>query len=176
LEKQNMKKLLLTLLAVVAVPAAYAQGSFNANNYTSGNVYVGTVGGQLAGSDYFVQVFTGPLGTLEANLTPLGPVSALFGTTGGALGSGAGWFDLGTLDALPGNPGPTPNQVLVQIRGTGPGGVTGRSPVITQNVVFTPTPSGDLGFTGDWAIVPEPSTLTLAGLGAVALLGLRRRK
>jgi len=185
-----MKKLLLTILAMAAVPAAFAQGSFNANNFTAnqGEVWVDldgsgtpTAGDALAGAEYNVQVYWGVIGTPEGSLTPVGPVSALFGSTGDALGSGAGWFDIGTLDLFPGNP-TGPATVLVQVRGfQGPSWASatfrGQSAVVNQPIAFSPNTPGDLVATGPWVIlIPEPSTFALAGLGSAALLIFRRRK
>lgn len=172
-----MKKILVTILAITAaIPAAFGQGAFGAANINGGgNVYVGSVGGQLAGSEYTVQVFFGLIGAAEETFTSITAPSALFGSTGGALGSGAGWYDFGAVNAQDGQ-ATGPATVQIQYRGAGPGGFAGRSAIVVQNITYSPNQPGDWVATGDWAIVPEPSTLTLAGLGAVALLGLRRRK
>jgi hypothetical protein len=163
----------------------------------------GTVG-YFPGSDYNVSLFfsispiSGPVDPLSLTLYSPSTV-AFYGTTGtapnhGPTVDGAGVFDgSSTASVGPGIPGTTDGQIIyveaaVWYNGAGATDyasaealgynicysqaisvriATGPDPVLAD---MSAMPSFEVG------IVPEPSTIVLGGLGAAAMLLLRRRK
>jgi len=165
------------------------------NQQTQGGLGGGTVG-QNVGANYSIQLMWAPVGNYATDvgfaLAALGSSSpvAFFGTTGGGPASdGAGLFDGGTIPSPVGTSMPAGNYSFMarawfnggqfgtydaaklNNRNTGyvifPGSATA-FPAGAPNTVFAPFTVG--------VAVPEPSTFALAGLGAAALLLIRRRK
>lgn len=179
-----MKKLILGLLCSAIIPAAFAQGSFTAANTPDGvtpgpqgAVYLNTVGGPLAGTEFSVSLWWGLVGQ-DASQFTMANLTADFGG-GPAVGSilSDGLFYIGQVDLYPGTTGPA--QVLIQLRGSGPNvnEALSRSAIVTQSIAYGTDFPPDLANTGAWAIVvPEPSSFALMGLGSMALFAFRRRK
>jgi len=154
----------------------------------------GAAGNGIGSPSYSVQLrwVAGTIGTQAAfeaaNPTSSGVFSgAIFLAPTGPLSTFAGFFDAGVVPI-----GATLGNYTMQARAwfsTGfatydlavaGGRNTGQSGLFNVNVTAAPTPVNSTifpGFTvGAAPIVPEPSTFALAGLGAAALLFLRRRK
>jgi hypothetical protein len=180
-----MKKLLVTLAAVLISASAFAQGTvvFNNRNLTGagGTLYHAPITGNTVGAT--AQLFLVGTGGALTPLTPtqtfrpapnnaffVGPVTVevpnvAAGTSGTIVRvrawQGASW-DAAT------ERGESTDITLGPLGGTPPGGL----PPVTP-----PDLGGLNGANGlqSFAIVPEPSTIALGVLGAAALL-LRRRK
>jgi len=196
-----MKKTILTFVAVgLCALSTYGQGRINFNNLTTpgvGEVTIGTTSGpaqglpgQYVGAEYNVQLLWLPgafAGTAEQFLAQAFSSSAIFeffGATGGNPGSdGAGLFDGGVVPI-----GPAGQYSLLEVvwhqnwntfaeaRGNGTANV-GWSDILVANVTASPTPAGNTTFASFTVQpIPEPSTFALAGLGAAAMLIIRRRK
>ena len=196
-----MKKLAAILCLSALATGAFAQGQISFNNgtttlisYQTGSMPSAQPLPATAGQ-YFFGIFTAPVGTTD----PLAfTFSNTYGTnlavagrlTGGATAQVAGW-----------NPG-TARAVLVRgwsadighdwnpawltgITGAGPNTVFGTSAIApsmtaggfdgTGNVP-APVLFSSTGIPTGFTLVPEPTTMALAGLGAAALLIFRRRK
>ena len=163
-----MKKLALILLTAFVAPAVMAQGSMNFVDFVAPDTLED---GSNIGSEYISELWWGT--TDDASTFEKITESAYFGATGGDPNvDGAGLFDGGKV-TFEGQEG----TIYVQQKITGPNGAgatgavfdialaTGGSPVPT-------IPSEALVV----AIVPEPTSFALAGLGAAALMIFRRRK
>jgi len=171
-----MKKLILTVAAVMVSVAAFAQGEITFNNRVSGVVDArvtfadGPNAGQGVGAGYTAQLFGG----VDANsLTALNP-STTFRTSSAA----AQGYVNGVGVIVPGiAPGGKATVVMRVFDSTST--QVGQSGAITITLgggVLTPANlEGMQPFTVTGTIVPEPSTIALAALGIGALL-LRRRK
>jgi hypothetical protein len=179
-----MKKLLVLVACLGTVATAFGQGQLNFNNYlpaitppidarvfdVDGATYVdganGWMGQLYAGAD-------------EASLAPIGTAVAFSaGTRAGRINGGAVTTEVagGTLlqvqlRAWNSNDGAGFDEAM------GAGGATGMSNIIPVTVAVAPALPPDLaGLTGfTVAVIPEPSTLALGLLGAVALVARRRR-
>jgi len=186
----KMKKLLLVcVVSLVGVSSVSAQGTVNFVNRITGTldapVYLNGVGGTLlSGATFVAQLYysatdPGPTGSLTAILD----AAAVFRT-----GAGAGYWNAGT-DATRQLPGILPNtQVWLQVRAwdstfgatydlaKAAGGAWGDSKVFSETAGGGTPPVAPANLTGltAFTLVPEPSTIALGILGAVALL-LRRR-
>jgi len=184
----KMKKLLLVgVVSLVGVSSVSAQGTINFVNRITGQLDkpVYNVGGALlSGANFMAQLYysatdPGPARSLNAILD----TAAVFRT-----GAGAGYWNAGA-DATRVLPGITPNtQVWLQVRAwdstfgatydiaKAAGGVWGDSNVFTAIAGGGSPPVAPANMTGltSFTLVPEPSTIALGILGAVALL-LRRR-
>jgi len=179
-----MKKLLITLAAVLVSASTFAQGTIKFNNRLTGQVDApvslpgGTVGaGSLAGAT--AQLYLIPAGGgAPVALTP----ATTFRTT-----SAAAMFYVNeplTGVVVPGVPaGSTAN---IQLRAWSGGTsyetavIRGESNIIPVSLGGTPAqgapiPDAVLSGLQGFALVPEPSTIALGVLGAAALL-YRRRK
>lgn len=158
---------------------------------------VGTTG--LTNNGVIPLTFTG--GTWAYSFDPGGPVPATnktsvtlnsgfltyigTGTLGGLLGSGTQDFgaspagfelpalgQIGTLtQSLLGSTGVTTTYRVVL---TAP--VTVSDDLITDPVAVAATLSGNIVATGTYTLVPEPSTVILAGIGLIALVPYARRR
>jgi MYXO-CTERM domain-containing protein len=175
-----MKKLIITLAALMVSVAAYGQGQFVFNNRIVPDVVArfvqpGDAEGTstVTGAEWSVQLLGGPTGTAVGSMQPLTP-----GTTGFRTGNAAGFVQ--QIDpVVPGVPAGTSADVIVRVLGpggvsvdfgpfaTGPlGGIGPQGPVIPPNLPLGTAP----------LIVPEPATWALGALGLAALLAIRRRK
>jgi hypothetical protein len=172
-----MKKLIITLAALMVSIAAYGQGQLNINNRIGTEVNARFIGANDAAGtssigtpDWTVQLLGGPVG---GTLVPLTPTTAFRGAAGTAS---AGYFT-GVSPIIPGvDVGGT---AAITVRVMGPGG-------FQQDFPYTSPPLGggtvippnlQMG-TSPLVIntVPEPTTLALGALGIGALLMIRRRK
>ena len=188
-----MKKLILTVALGVASVAAFAQGTLNFANGGSGlvaRVYQtdGTTG--LSGSAWSADLYWAA-GTVanSALLNPLG-LPATFST----IASQAGLF-FGGPRTVPGAAGASVITAQIRVWDTAsgssyaaalanPGALVGES-ILFQVTLADPglTPPGIPttmtalnGHPWNVHVVPEPSTLALAGLGLAGMMMLRRRK
>ena len=174
-----MKKLILTVAAVMVSVAAFAQGEITFNNRVSGVVDArvtfadGANAGQGVGAGYTAQLFGG----VDANsLSALNP-STTFRTSSAA----AQGYVNGVGVVVPGIAPGGKATVVMRVFDSASTQV-GQSGAITITLgggVLTPANlEGMQPFTissGGGVVIPEPSTIALAALGIGALL-LRRRK
>lgn len=167
-----MKKLVLTAIAAVAIPAlVLAQGSvsFSSSDFTNHRILQSDLSAAPAGTEAYL--FWSPdniapytqiaMNTVTFNGLLTTPTLAITGpaTAGGATA----WF---------------------YVRGVGVGPLAGlegqtsnfQNPTGNPNATPPGTPADLTGWTSPVVLVPEPSTLALAGLGMGALLLFRRRK
>jgi hypothetical protein len=174
-----MKKTILAVLAVAAMAASsYGQGTIVFQNGTANLISYNGVSATAA-MGVKVQLWYAPAGTTDLNL-----FQALANIT--AVGTPlAGRFGAGTLTI----PGVTPagGTVAAIVRGfdgadwgTSLGrGQSGIFAIDTGDPTTTPagTPTATTTLFGPInVVVPEPSSIALAGLGAASLLLFRRRK
>jgi hypothetical protein len=195
-----MKRLLLTTLMSLAAVAAFAQGTVNFLNDTVSLstppdrfIRFGGGNGALTGLPAFgtniqVQLYYGASTATEASLVAVSTAPArLRGSTSTATGtwSGGGFrtlqgfdFGAGTVNlqvrAWDINFGATYDQAVLSGQGN-----IGKSTMFQYLIpASSSAPGGDFvmkNFSTFNLVIPEPSTLALAGVGVVALL-LRRRK
>lgn len=184
-----MKPVIIASLALFgSVVSGYSQGAIIVKNFGGGSNGSITPTASVTikdtttktGTSYLVQLYAGAAGTAESALTAIGsPFSALanglFGSPtvvipGVAIGSQAAvqvriWDSAfgSTYEAALGK-GNTGTSSLLTIA-LGDAGST------TPNSV--PTLVGMTAFTV--SVVPEPTTIALAGIGGLALLGMRRK-
>ena len=184
----KIKKLLLVgVVSLVGVSSVSAQGTVNFVNRITGTldapVYLNGVGGTLlSGANFLAQLYYGTSPT-ESSLTPITDPPTPFRT-----GTGAGYWNAGA-DSTRVLPVIAPNSVVyLQVRAwdstfgatydiaKAAGGVWGDSNVFTAIAGGGSPPVAPANMTGltSFTLVPEPSTIALGILGAVALL-LRRR-
>lgn len=188
--KKTMKKLLVTLAAVLVSVSTFAQGTVNFQNFVPNVVNApvwapGGTGTTGAGSlNAMAQLFRVEGTGASAVYTPVGQASAFRAATAGnpvlnayvvgnnvmdtglAAGSSVtlvlrAWVGANYDDAL--TKGQSPNSVTVTLGGQ-------IDP--TQPAATPPTLAGLQGF--ELQVVPEPSTIALGVLGAAALLYRRR--
>jgi hypothetical protein len=184
-----MKKLAIIAALLVASATAYAQGTITFNNRVAGIVDapVFDVGGtvRLDGPAYLAQLYAGPAGTADSALTAQGP-TAPFRT-----GAGAGYIvnqgDI-TINGVAAGA-----RAQIQMKAwAAAGGASYEAAVAAgakagASASFLSEPLGGIipgappatapslvGLTS-FSLVPEPSTIALGALGAMALL-FRRRK
>jgi hypothetical protein len=180
-----MKKLILTVAALMVAAAAYGQGQFlfNTRDIAAGNNVTFTLGGQPAtGNDLFVEVLAG---TSVADLKAVAPALPL-NRTGAGAGYTSPFSQIYTTTLAGGN-------AVIGYRayqGTSWDTAANRSDLVTTqlgaagtplSVALTtpPTPPNEVALgTGSVAInvIPEPGTLALGLLGLGSLLLFRRRK
>lgn len=195
-----MKKVVLILASVLVGLSAYAQGTVAFQNRDTANnvnapIYDLTVGGtKLEGTAYLAQLFAGPAGSAESALKPAG--AAVDFRTGNA----AGYVNVGSAASRAIDGVAFGANAAVQIRAwSASGGATwdeavakaaadasvhvGMSKLLTittaASALNVPSPMVGLEsfpiVSQASGVIPEPSTLALAALGAAALL-IRRRK
>lgn len=191
------KTLILGILGLaMGVATSHAQSSFEFGTYVGGNfigapISYGNTGvpagqeGKALGSGFSATAqYSIDAG---ANWVNIAGSATLFGTDGD-LGSGAGYFYGGT----PLLPSVAPNTSVlmrvtvantITIGGFTAGQITGTSTPFSITVVDPSSPTQPnfggttySAFTVSAAVVPEPSTFALAGLGLASLLIFRRRK
>jgi hypothetical protein len=174
-----MKKLILTVAAVMVSVAAFAQGQITFNNRVAGVVDArvtfadGANAGQGVGAGYTAQLFGGA----DANtLSALSP-STTFRTSSAA----AQGYVNGVVVDVPGIAPGLKATVVMRVFDSGNAQV-GQSAPISITLGGGTLPPANLeglqAFTvtgGGTPVIPEPSTIALAALGVGALL-LRRRK
>jgi len=181
-----MKKLLVTLAAVLVSVSSFAQGTLIFNNRTqTGDAPVTRPGGAGAGAGITAQLYLVSGGTL----TPLTPTTT-FRTTSAAAAFFVTEINPFTITGiLPGQPATVRMRAWETAAGSyeasiAPGSqfLRGESNDVTISQLGgtpaggapIPTPSLN-GLQGFALAVPEPSTMALGVLGAAALL-FRRRK
>jgi hypothetical protein len=171
-----MKKLLIAFAALMVSVAAYGQGEVNFNNRITGVVDArvlmpdGTTG---AGAGITAQLYGGPAGSVESALVPLTPTTDFRTSSAAAQGY--------------------VNAAVVQVPGIASGGTAaiqmrayqgasydaaslkGKSNIIPVSLGGGTLPPGNLSGLNGFTLVPEPSTIALAVMGAGLLL-FRRRK
>jgi hypothetical protein len=199
-----MKKVISTLAIAFLAASAFAQGTINFQNNASSLVTL-EGGASFAANSGRVQLMWAPTGTpytpWSSSFTADSWLTAnagwtLIGTPAN-IAPVAGRFNGGVLTAATATPGATISAVVVGWNNTSTtfqqGYATalaaGLSGQVNASGVFsfttgnpTTIPAGTPAlitpaFTGfSLAVVPEPSSFALAGLGAAALLIFRRRK
>ena len=175
-----MKKLILTVAAVMVSVAAFAQGEVNFNN-RAGSVDAKVTfsdSGLGVGAGYTAQLFGGPEGTALTALAPLTPTTIFRTSSAAAMG-----YIAGTPVTVPGVAPGAKAALVMRVYPTGQAFTSkadlgmGESNLIVVSLgggtIVTPNMDGLQAFTVN--AVPEPSTIALALLGVGALL-LRRRK
>jgi len=174
-----MKKLIITLAALMVSFAAYGQGQFNFNNRIGTEVNARfQLASDAAGTssigtpDWSIQLLGGPVG---GALVALNPATVAF--RGAAGTAAAGYVATGIAPIVPGVD--VGQAAAITVRVLGPGGVS-------QDFTYTiPSLGGGTVIPPNLAMgtspllinaVPEPTTLALGALGLGALLMMRRRK
>jgi hypothetical protein len=179
-----MKKLLVTLAAVLVSVSSFAQGSLIFNNRTqSGDAPVTRPDGTGAGAGITAQLYLVGAGGV---LTPLTPTTT-FRTTSAAAAFFVTEINPFVIDGiLPGQPATVRMRAWETSAGSYEAAVAASALNGQSNDVLIPqlggTPAGgapiptpSLNGLQGFALVPEPSTMALGVLGAAALL-FRRRK
>jgi hypothetical protein len=175
-----MKKLLLSVAALMVAVTAFGQGQVNFSNRVTGQIDapVFLVDGTTlvpSGARYQAQIYGGSAGTAESALTAQG-ASANFLL--------AGYF-IANARQIGGVPGGSAAAVQVRVWDTTTGTswdnatIRGESNVIDPlTLVAAPGTPPNLSGLQSFSlyVVPEPSTIALGVLGAAALLFARRRK
>jgi hypothetical protein len=189
------KSILIAALGVASVVASYGQGQILFENYVSSTqitgIYFGNGpnAGSYVGSEFSVQLYYGaPTDTSVSQMTPIGSPVKIQGAFIAGQGPGQnpannqGTIGLSQLlvNALPagtqyafgfGATGVWQGQTysgtssFIQVLTTTPGAAS-PSPKFVDPTSFAVTA----------ALVPEPATLALAGLGGLASLVMLRRK
>lgn len=185
-----MKQTVLTLTAVFAAVAAFAQGTFNPVNRVTGVLdapVTAPSGARAEGTAYWAQWLAGPAG---GALAPIGaPLNFRTGTGAGYVTSSAGDPTAGIVTGVPGGSNADVRLVAwdaslgstwAGAEAAGLGGI-GQSPIVTVALGgggTPPAPAANLvGLTGFGIspVIPEPSIAALGLLGA-GLLMIRRKK
>ena len=182
-----MKKLLVTLAAVLVSVSSFAQGSLIFNNRTqTGDAPVTRPGGLGAGAGITAQLYLVGAGGV---LTPLTPTTTFRTTSAAAAFFVTEVNPFVITGILPGQPATVRMRAWETAAGSYEASVAPGSAFLRgeSNDVLIPqlggTPAGGgapiptPGLNGlqGFALVPEPSTMALGILGAAALL-FRRRK
>jgi len=178
-----MKKLIITLAALMVSIAAYGQGQFVFNNRIGTEVNARFIGpsdpatgtsSSVGSPDFTVQLFGGPVGAAPSALVPLDPAGTTFR---GAAGTTTAGYVVGVTPTVPGVAIGGNASILVKV--LGPGGSQDFGPFTVNGLGGgTATPPNLALGTSPLTVnlVPEPATLALGALGVGALLMFRRRK
>lgn len=169
-----MKKLVLTALATIAIPAlVLAQGTVT---FGSGGV---NVNNQYVQYDNLVKAggATVSLWWSPDNIAPFALVATKL-TEASAPFTGYMFNNVSTETVSGGAPGAT---VWFYLTATAPGGWFGQTPHFTVGPLGGGEPPQPAPTLDGWTapitmVIPEPSTIALAGLGVASLLLFRRRK
>ncbi len=176
-----MKKLIITLAALMVTVAAYGQGAVTFNNRISGVVDARVLmpDGTGAGAGFTAQLIGGPAGTAVDKLVALTPTTT-FRTSSAAAQGYVNAVDV-TVNGVAA--GAQATLVMRAFNGAdyASSAIKGQSAAITIGLgggTLPPTNlTGLTGFSlsGGTPVIPEPSTIALGILGAAMLL-IRRRK
>jgi hypothetical protein len=180
-----MKKLIVTLAALLVTVAAYGQGAVTFNNRVTGVVdaRVTLADGSGAGAGFTAQLYGGPAGTTVDKLVALTPTTT-FRTTSAATQGYVNPVDVTVTGVAA---GAQATLVMRAFNGTdfnsANSTVKGTSAAITIALGGGTLPPANLtglaafqlSGSGPGPVIPEPSTIALGALGAAVLL-FRRRK
>jgi hypothetical protein len=184
-----MKRILVaSILGIAACASTYGQGTIWFENYTYAGTQVKWGASAPAGETGLAVSESTVVVGLWANNASQSLAWTLLATTPIMTQSGGGWYQGGT-PIIPTTLWNGTQTVTFQLRGSGSAGATA---VDTANsisatwqesaaIVGFALPANEMA-NGPAALVvnlvsvPEPTTLTLAGLGAAALLAYRRRQ
>lgn len=189
-----MKTLALTLLGTAILgTSAFAQGTLTFNNRIVGIVDFKVFSDlaltvPLDGTGFSAQLYVGAAGAASGSLTAVPGVSSTFRAAGAA-----GYFtSLGDV-VIPGFAGGTTIAIQLRAWDNAGGTITSYEAALAANRAVglsNVATSGALGGAGsppatatslaginafNIAVVPEPATLALAGIGGLGLLALRRK-
>lgn len=180
-----MKKLLLTATLLTACGlSAFAQSKFTVGNSGTTAITFKDVGGALdgvkvqsiaaQGGDHFAALYLGAAGAPDAALVKSSADAKI-----GAVAAAAGLFSLGTV-TIAGTDAGTSVQAQVRAWRASDPSINGRNESktfvskISPPVVLFGTGANQLN--GFQIVVPEPTSMMLAGVGLSGLLFLRDRK
>jgi len=174
-----MKKLIITLAALMVTAAAYGQGAVTFNNRVTGVVDARVLmpDGTGVGAGFTAQLLGGPAGTAVDKLTALTPTTT-FRTSSAAAQGYVNSVDVTVTGVAA---GAQATLVMRAFNGAdyASSALKGQSAPITVALGGGTLPpanlTGMVGFSVAGTVIPEPSTFALGALGAVVLL-FRRRK
>jgi hypothetical protein len=192
------KSIFIAVLGLAAgIASSYGQGYVYMNSYSAnqGSAFITTIfGGSTTPDGTYTAELYYALGTISdpvnensiASITS--PISGAFTAIPSSLVSydanGDGYFGASPIGPTVTVPGYSSGAISFEIFATNVGGtIVGRSGAWTESMIGTSTQSvsffGDNGTAPNFlvaTVVPEPTTLALAGLGGLASLVAFRRK
>lgn len=195
-----MKKTLITLSLVVATTAAFAQGKVNLANDVNSPITLDIAAKVMAADAGVAGAAVATTGPLPSGISLKVGLYSISGTTYTLQGStvinptGGTGYDAGTISptkiVLTGVPGGTAANFQVKIWDNAFASPELSTTYYGENTVFSMVPGMSIAYPNTYnggsttwkagpivvSVVPEPSTMALAGLGAAALLIFRRRK
>jgi hypothetical protein len=173
-----MKKILITAAAVLVSVTVFGQGQLTFGNIGGGvdAPIFDNAGAKLDGSNYMAQLYAGPSGTAEASLVAVGAAIPFLS------GAGAGYFTP-AVRTISGVDSGANAAVQVRAWDVTSGSTWEAATIRGQSSVIDPqvlgggtTPATSMSSLQSFSLVPEPSTIALGLIGAVALVFARRRK